>query len=117
MHKFYITADAEVFADSYEDGELESVNWFAYDPAVVEAKTPKEAILKYLSKVIQASTIYGANLSYDEETEDFSYSLQVDNDSVAMSAQEYEQWKLGKFSGYRLYCTLQIKELVKCLYQ
>ena len=114
MYKYHITADAEVFADSYEDGELESVNWFAYDPKVIEAETPRQAVFDYLSEVINAGTIHENNVCYNEETENYEYSLLVDIDSVALSVAEYELWKLGKFMGHRLYATLQIKELVKC---
>ncbi len=111
MKNFKITSMHSVYIDSYEQGELESVN--NYDmKETVKAETVKDAIIKYVENSLFYSFDYDS-AEIDEESNLIHWSnlVNVDNEEVTSKDAIYSQWKKGKATLYNNQYSMSVEEL------
>jgi hypothetical protein len=104
--KYYIKTWHDVQEYSHEDGELDHVN--AYDMSdIIKANDPKEAIDKYINKVLG----YMFDVDEIEVDESIYFDVLVDKNNMQASPQQVEAWKDGKIKLYNDYVNMEIYEL------
>ena len=109
--EFYIKAWIEVCDCSYEDGELDYINYYKVD-ALIRASNQNGAIKEFFSN----NLCFNLDLKYldfDGENNCFNYSVlcDVDNSEVLENSTLFKEWKKGKINLYDNNIQLSIYEL------
>jgi len=113
MREFYLSGSATVHIDSYTEGELEEVNWFELLSTERSSQKPViEIIVDYLLGQLATNHITQDAISYDEENKTFNFSFMADEESVAFSPDEAEEWESGQRVGYCVSPEVTVKELI-----
>lgn len=122
MKTYIINSEHTVYLDSYENGEMEQVNFYTQKDTI-KANSPREAIKLYFEK----SLYYSFNLKdtyivHEEEENDseapintLHYSILVDGNNSEASESEISQWKEDKKLLYSNNIYLTIFEAVPVL--
>lgn len=109
MKTFFISSRHEIFADDYNEGELNYVN--SYDMnSFINAENPKQAIEKYFETVLCYDFSFEG--SYFEDG-CLNYDVLVDADNLQATEKEKELWKQGKKTLYCDNISLEVNELIK----
>lgn len=115
MKTYVINSNHDVYIDSYENGELDNVNFYALE-GKIDANNPREAIKKYFEEVLYFSfEIENAYIDHEETNEGsdncLHYSNLVDVNNYEASKREIELWKENKEELYSNNTTIYIYEL------
>lgn len=109
VKRFKVEICTDVYIDSFEDGELDRVNWYSNETEV-QAVRPLEAIEKALYKI---------GFSFDKKNADIEddnicyYSNLIDNDNFEITESDsyYKEWIEGKKTLYAANHSIKVFEL------
>jgi hypothetical protein len=109
MKNYIIECEHDIYIDSYEQGELENVNWYKTQ-GKYNAKNPFEAVKEHLK-----SLGYDFNKENSEVNEEMlnliHYSVLVDNESNNASENQVELWEKGDLKLYSNNMAIYVYEL------
>lgn len=109
LKKYYIASNHDINIDSYEKGELDSVNWYKME-SIILAENEKLAVEKYASKILCFDIDFN-NLDIDDETGNIWGNILVDKDNYQASVFDVEKWKLDEIVLYSDIFSIKIYEL------
>lgn len=105
--KHSVTIYADVYKDSYTDGEGDMVNSFSLGGVIVSTADPKEAIKEAIERQLSFDGFNFDDCAVMEDQEDVVFwSTLVDADNAQATDSEKESWKRGELDLYS--CNLQI---------
>lgn len=119
MKNYIIDSEHTVYLDSYENGEMEQVNFYTQKDTI-KANSPREAIKLYFEKSLYYSFDIKLACIEHEETNKTSintlhYYVLVDGNNIEASESEINQWKEDKKLLYSNNIYLTIFETVPVL--
>lgn len=103
---YLITSRHDVVVDSYEDGELESVNYYTHESRHDELNN--DALAEHFA---QLGFSFDAENMYKDEYMAF-YSWLVNSDDVEAHKSEREQWEKNKLKLYSNNASITFKQLI-----
>lgn len=108
--EFYIKAFVDVHEDSYEDGELDFINYYKIE-ALIKASNKVDAIKEFFNNNL-CFTLDLKYLDFDTENNCFRYNVlcDVDNYEISENSNLFKEWKKGKINLYNNYIQLSIFE-------
>ena len=112
MKNYKIKSVHLIYIDSYEEGEVEQVNYYTLK-SEIQANDIKEAIQKYFENVLYYKFDF-ANCSVSDNKKVLNYSVLCDSENCEASQKEIELWKKGKLTLYSNNIEIEIFEMVKC---
>jgi len=110
MKTFKIKSTHTINIDSWEEGELEEVNYYEVD-STIEAENAKEAILKYFDNILFFD--FDFKLA-GVETTHICYDVLVnsDNEEIKQNDIDFTLWKEGKVTLYNNHVQVFVEEFV-----
>ena len=107
MNKYFIESFHEIFIDSYEQGELEQVNYFKCEK-IIQADSPINALRKYYEQET-ARDFSIKNIDIDDELIYDSFLVDVDN--YIATEKQIQKWKNNEIQLYSENVTFHIYKL------
>ena len=107
MNKYFIESFHEIFIDSYEEGEIEQVNYFKCEK-IIQSDSPINALRKYYEQET------AREFNEDELFTDEIYihdSFLVDVNNYIATEKQIEQWKNNEIQLYSENVTFHIYKL------
>lgn len=109
MKTYKITSTHEVFIDSFNEGEKESVNSYYFSDEIIKDNVD-EAIEDYIKNSLYFN--YHKGLTHKEDNKIY-LSVLVDEDNTEANEKQIELWKNNKLTLYINYVELEVYELVR----
>lgn len=109
MKTYKITSTHDVYIDSFNEGEKESVDSY-YLSDEIRKDNVNEAIEDYIKNSLYFN--YHKELTYKEDNKIY-LSVLVDEDNTEANEKQIEQWKNNKLTLYINYVELEVYELVR----
>jgi hypothetical protein len=112
MKNYKIKSIHHIFIDSYEQGEMEHVNFYNLE-SEIQANDINEAISLYFENVLFYKFDF-ANCSILDDKKVLHYSVLCDSENCEASKSEMELWKKNKLTLYSNNIDIEIFELMQC---
>ena len=111
MKKFKVITNHDVYVDSYEQGEGESVNMYTQE-SEQESETIIGAVKKHYENVLCFDEFKDELAQFEEGETTLYYSNLVDQDNYEATTKQIDKWKKNKIKLYSNNITFEVFELI-----